>query len=143
MTATRPLAIAALALLAGCAQPEPAAAPGGGSPLLASVHATTFGSDSAVFSLQLTNTAATPLRLEFSSGQQFDFVVLRGAQEVWRWSGDRMFTQALQSEALAPGETRTYTATWAPLPGSAGEYTVRARLTARNAPIEQTTSFRL
>ena len=143
MTPSRLLALTALVLLSGCAQPEPSAAPAGGSPLLASVRATTFGSDSAVFSLQVTNTRTTPLTLNFNSGQQFDFVVLRGTQEVWRYSGEMMFTQALQSETLAPGETETYTATWSPLPGSAGEYTVRALLTARNAPVEQTTRFRL
>ena len=143
MTVPGMLAIAVLGLLAGCAPPEPAAAPTGGSPLLASVHASTFGSDSAVFALQVTNTASAPLRLEFNSGQQFDFVVSSGAREVWRWSAGQMFTQALRSETLAPGETETYTATWAPLPGSAGEYTVRALLTARNAPVEQTTRFRL
>ena len=143
MTACRTLAIAALALLAGCAQPEPGQTTGEGSPLLASVRATTFGSDSAVFSLQVTNVSTAPLALSFRSGQQFDFVVLRGAQEVWRWSAEQMFTQALNTETLAPGETETYTATWAPLPGSGGEYTVRALLTARNAPVEQTTRFRL
>jgi hypothetical protein len=143
MTASRSLAIAALALLGGCARPEPAAAPDGGSPLLASVQATTFGSDSAVFSLQVTNVTTAPLALSFSSGQQFDFIVLRGTQEVWRWSSEQMFTQAFRTETLAPGETETYTATWAPLPGSGGEYTVRALLTARNAPVEQTTRFRL
>jgi hypothetical protein len=114
-----------------------------GSPVLASVKAATFGADSAVFSLQVTNTASGPLPLSFSSGQEFDFIVLRGGQEVWRWSGEQMFTQAFRSETLAPGETRTYTATWAPLPGTSGEYTVRGRLTARNVQAEQTTQFRL
>jgi hypothetical protein len=143
MNASRLLALGALALLAGCTQPDPPASPGGTSPLLASVQASTFGSDSAVFSLQVTNTSSAALTLNFNSGQEFDFVVMRGTQEVWRWAGDRMFTQALRSETLAPGETETYTATWAPLPGSGGEYTVRATLMARNAPVEQTTRFRL
>ena len=143
MNASRLLALGALALLAGCTQPDPPASPGGASPLLSSVQASTFGSDSAVFALQVTNTASAPLTLEFGSGQSYDFVVLRGTQEVWRWSADRMFTQALRSETLPGGATNTYTATWAPLPGSGGEYTVRATLMARNAPVEQTTRFRL
>jgi hypothetical protein len=142
MSAYRLVALAALTLLTACAAREPAAAPEG-SPLLASVKAATFGADSAVFSLQVTNTAAAPLPLDFRSGQEFDFVVLRGTQEVWRWSGDRMFTQALRTDTLAPGETRTYSATWAPVTGSTGEYTVRAVLAARNVQVEQTTSFRL
>ena len=142
MSAYRMAALAALALSIGCAPREPAAAPEG-SPLLASVKAATFGTDSAVFSLQVTNTAAGPVALDFRSGQEFDFVVLRGTQEVWRWSGDRMFTQALRSDTLAPGETRTYSASWAPLRGSAGEYTVRGVLAARNVQVEQATRFRL
>lgn len=142
MSAFRLVALAALALWTGCAPREPPAALEG-APLLASVKATTFGSDSAVFALQVTNTAAEALPLEFRSGQEFDFVVLRGTEEVWRWSGERMFTQALRTDTLAPGETRTYGATWSPLPGSSGEYTVRALLAARNAPVEQTTRFRL
>jgi hypothetical protein len=150
MSCFRFLASVGIAMLWGCAPPEPAANPEGpatgaaqASPLLASVKATTFAADSAVFSLQVTNTAAAPLELSFSSGQSFDFVVLRGTQEVWRWSGDQMFTQAMRSETLGPGETRTYTATWAPTPRTSGEYTVRGRLTARNVRAEQATQFRL
>jgi hypothetical protein len=140
-----------IAMLCACAPPEPDATPEGPvgvgqsetSPLLASVKASTFGADSVVFSLQVTNTAAGPLELSFSSGQSFDFVVMRGAEEVWRWSSDRMFTQALRSDTLAPGETRSYSATWAPVPRASGEYTVHGRLTARNVRAEQSTQFRL
>ena len=141
----RLIGLTAVALLIGCAPFDPGAdaAAADASPLLASVKASTFGADSAVFSLQVTNTAAAPLELRFSSGQTFDFIVSRGAQEVWRWSSEQMFTQALRSETLAPGETRTYTATWVPVPRVSGEYTVRARLTAQNVQTEQTTSFRL
>ncbi|MBW3629490.1 MAG: hypothetical protein KY464_09350 [Gemmatimonadetes bacterium] len=145
MSAFRLLGLTAAALLVGCAQLDPGAAAESSDPppLLASVKASTLGTDSALFSLQITNTAATPLELRFNSGQSFDFVVTRGAQEIWRWSSEQMFTQALRSETLAPGETRTYTATWAPVPRVSGEFTVRARLTAQNAQTEQTTSFRL
>jgi hypothetical protein len=142
MPVFRLLALAGLASLLGCAPQDPPSAPQG-SPLLASVKATTVGADSAVFTLQVTNTAAAPLALTFGSGQTFDFIVMRGAQEVWRWSGDRMFTQSLRSETIGPGETRTYTATWTPLPRASGDYTVRGILTALNVQAEQTTQFRL
>jgi Intracellular proteinase inhibitor len=142
MSVNRMAALAALALIAGCASREPSAGPEG-PPLLASVKAATFGTDSAVFSLQVTNTTAAPVALDFRTGQEFDFVVLRGTEEVWRWSGDRMFTQALRTDTLAAGETRTYSASWAPLPRAAGEYTVRGLLSARNVQVEQATRFRL
>ena len=157
MSAFRLVALAALALVTGCAPPGPPAAPLA-SPLLSSIKATAFGSDSVAFSLQVTNTgsaplvvlsmpvartASAPLVLEFGSGQEFDFVVSRGAQEVWRWSADRMFTQAMRTDTLDADETRTYGATWTPPPGSAGEYTVRGLLATRNVRVEQTMQFRL
>lgn len=52
------------------------------------------------------------ITLRYPTGQRFDIVALRGANEVWRWSGGRVFTQAAGTEVLAPGECRTYTATW-------------------------------
>lgn len=33
-------------------------------------------------------------------------------EEVWRWSDGRLFTQALESRTLDPGETATFTFTW-------------------------------
>ena len=157
MSVYRLVGLAGIAVLVACVPQQPAAQPEG-SPVLSSIKATTFGSDSVAFTLQVTNTASArlvvlsvpvgrvasaPLVLEFGSGQEFDFVVSRGAQEVWRWSADRMFTQALRTDTLAPDETRTYSATWTPPPGSAGEYTIRGSLAARNVRVEQTMQFRL
>lgn len=110
------------------------------SPLLASVQASTAG-DSVDFLLQVTNTSTEPVRLEFTSGQSFDFVVTRDGAEVWRWSADRMFTQALRSEMLAAGATRSFNASWMPPPGARGEYTVTGALTVSNHEVEQSTRF--
>lgn len=99
--------------------------------------------DSVRFVLQVTNAGTQPVPLEFSSGQSFDFVVMQGARELWRWSADRMFTQAMRSETLAPSETRTFTATWAPPAGVHGELTASGFLTARGQRAEQQTRFRL
>jgi hypothetical protein len=142
MSAFRTLCLTAVVLLAACARPQrtaPAAAP----PLLSSVQATAFGSDSVRFTLQVTNTATVPTALNFTGGQSFDFVVSRDAQEVWRWSAGRMFAQGVRSEPLAPGETRTYTAVWAPATRVPGPYVVRGILTAQNARTEQVTPFTL
>lgn len=132
------------AVLIGCSPAEvgnPGATPS--SPvLLSSLQARTFGTDSVTFTLQVTNTSSQPLELSYNSGQEFDFIVSRGQQEVWRWSSDRMFTQALRSETLASGETRTYAETW--VPGSArGDFIVVGRLAARNHSAEQASSFRI
>ena len=95
------------------------------------------------FTLQLSNTGSTPVPLEFTSGQSFDFAVLQGGRELWRWSADQMFTQALRSETLAPGATRTYEATWSPPAGTRGEFTASGILTATNRRVEQRAIFRL
>jgi hypothetical protein len=131
-----------LGALAGCALP--AAAPDGGpaDPLLPSLQATTQG-DSVWFVLQVTNVSESPVRLEFTSGQTHDFAVRAGDREVWRWSADRMFTQALHSRVVAPGETLTYTAAWRPDRGRTGEHTVVGSLAARNHPVRQAMYFRI
>ncbi len=136
-------------VLGACAPPPPPAAPDGpmpasspAGPLTTSLQVQT-GADSVVFVLQVTNTADAPVELEFSSGQQFDFAVLDGTREVWRWSAERGFTQALGSETVAPGATRTYTASWSPPAGTRGRLTARGTLTARNHRVEQASFFTL
>lgn len=58
------------------------------------------------------NTGTQPETLHFSSGQQYDFIVTMAGTEVWRWSADRFFIQALTQFTLAPGAKRTFTETW-------------------------------
>jgi hypothetical protein len=50
--------------------------------------------------------------LRFRSGQRYDFKVLQEGREVWLWSSGKLFTMALTSHDLAPGETLEYRATW-------------------------------
>ncbi len=95
------------------------------------------------FTLQISNTGSIPVPLEFTSGQSFDFAVLQAGREVWRWSADQMFTQALRSETLAPGATRSYEATWSPPAGMRGELTASGVLAASNRRVEQRAIFRL
>jgi hypothetical protein len=128
--------------LAGCAAGAPDPTPSDAPPLLATVQVGTFP-DSVHFVLQVTNTTDRAIELGFSSGQSFDFAVRRGDREVWRWSGDRMFTQALRSETLAPGETKRYDAGWVPGAGASGEYTVTGSLTDREYRVAQSAAFRL
>lgn len=101
--------------------------------------------DSVRFVLQVTNASAAPVEVRFNTGQTFDFLVRddRGA-EIWRWSADMGFTQALRSETLAPGETRTLSAAWRPGAGLAGrELTAVGRLTSGSHPLERRLAFRL
>jgi len=66
-----------------------------------------------------TNCGSQPVRLEFRDGQRYEFTVHTAAgQEVWRWSADRVFTQALGEEAVEPGATVAYTEVWEQVDGN-------------------------
>lgn len=148
------LALAALALLAACVPPEPvppaapveSGGPGGGSatgPLVTtfSVEAT---ADSVRFLLQVTNATQAPVVLEFRSGQSYDFTVTDGGTTVWNWAADMMFTQALRSVTLAPGQTLSFEESWRPAASLRGRaLTATARLTSMSHPVERTQAFRL
>lgn len=145
------LVLLTVALACGaCAPAEPppgspadSGAAAGTAPLLASVQARPFGSDSVQFTLQVTNTTTAPLELSYTSGQTFDFIVSRGGQELWRASSEMMYTQALRTETLAAGATESHSATWTPPAGARGEYSVRGVLTARNVQAAQSATFRI
>lgn len=131
-----------LLLATACAPPGAPAPDDAAGGLIASVQANAAG-DSVTFLLQVTNTSRTPAELTFPSSQEFDFSVERGGRNVWTWSGDRMFAQALRNVTLRAGETRTYEATWRPGPGASGEHVVTGVLTAVEPEIRQSTRFRL
>lgn len=140
--------VAAL-LLAACTPVPPAGEagapvprPDAGAEALVSSLSVEAG-DTVRLTLQVTNATAGPLTLAFTSGQTYDFAVLRGAETLWTWAADQSFMQALRDETLAPGETRTYTESWAPAQPPRGELTARAWLTSSSHPLERTTTFRL
>jgi hypothetical protein len=119
MRTPRPLlALAAAAFLAACpapaAAPPPAGSPAGGAEPLVTTLQVETSADSLRFSLAVTNAGAAPVTLEFPTSQRYDFAVLDGARELWRWSADCGFAQALGTETLAPGQTRTWTEAWRP-----------------------------
>ncbi|HEX8244027.1 MAG TPA: BsuPI-related putative proteinase inhibitor [Longimicrobium sp.] len=149
------LALAALALLSACPRPQPPAAPapspapgegaagGSAGPLVSSLQIQATA-DSVAFTLAVTNATRQPLTLEFRSGQSYDFAVADGGREVWRWSAGLMFTQALRSETLAAGETRTWRESWRPPAELRGrELTATARLVSASHPLTRTQTFRL
>ena len=89
--------------------------------------------------LAITNTGSRPITLRFSSGQQYDFVVTRADKEVWRWSADKVFIQALTSRTLAPSETLKFREIWQQKDNQgrqvpAGEYSIAGLLTTMKSP---------
>lgn len=90
------------------------------------------------FRFSVVNAGDSPVELQFRSGKVADIAVFEGGEEVWRWSEGRLFTQALQSWTLAPGESTDQRFTWEnPPPGT---YTARATLEA-DRDAEATTSM--
>jgi hypothetical protein len=117
-------------------------APGSGLLLGLTADRKTYAVGAPVrLTMSISNPARPTITLQFSSGQHYDFEVRRGRETVWRWSAGRMFTQALTTLTVGPGERRVYSETWnqrdnngQPVP--AGTYTAIATLTtmARSQP---------
>lgn len=149
--------LAAAALAAGCTRPLPPPPSGilpppapppppqtvQSSELVSSLRVET--GDTVTFTLQVTNASAAPVVFNFRSGQSYDFAVrpAGAGAEVWRWSADMGFTQAVRTLTLAPGETWTFGERWTPPPGLRGEFAAIARLVSSDRPVERTTTFRL
>lgn len=122
------------------ADPAPRAPQAGG--LATSLQVETFP-DSVRFVLTVTNAGTAPVTVVFPSGQSYDFVVRADGRELWRWSADMGFTQAVREVPLAPGQTQTFAESWRPPAGTGGQFTAVAQLTSSSHPVERTATFRL
>jgi len=70
------------------------------------------GRNCTVFTVAALNTGEENVNLRFSSGMQFDFVVVSGDTEIWRWSHDKVATMMLTEREIAPGELALYSVVW-------------------------------
>ncbi len=63
--------------------------------------------EDATFRFAVTNRGTETVELTFRTGQYADVTVHDTDTDVtvWRWSDDKMFTQALERVTLSPGET--------------------------------------
>ncbi|MFC7045434.1 BsuPI-related putative proteinase inhibitor [Halobacteriaceae archaeon GCM10025711] len=99
----------------------------------------TAHADAVTFAFTISNAGDDSVELSFPDGCKADFVVESEGAERWRWSEGRMFTQMLETQTLAPGESVIYEGEWdAP---EEGEYTARAALQATNYDLEATAAF--
>lgn len=67
--------------------------------------------------LKVTNTSEKTIILKCNSAQSYDFLATSNTKRftdavVWQWSATRVFAQVLTQFALAPNETRTFSAVW-------------------------------
>lgn len=137
-----PAAALLAALAAACVPASPSAAPAAEGPLVASLSVRT-GGGAVEMALQVTNASEAPVEVTFPSGQSYDFAVRQGERELWRWSADMMFTQAVRTTVLAPGETLDFSERWAPPAGTAGEMEAEGSLVSSSHPLRRTATFRL
>ncbi len=80
----------------------------------------------------LENTSEEEQELNFNTGQRFDIIVLGSKEDVlYRWSQDKMFTQALGTVVLAPEEEKVYDAKIVlPTDIATGDYQMKGLITA-------------
>ncbi|WP_051353045.1 BsuPI-related putative proteinase inhibitor [Thalassobacillus devorans] len=70
-------------------------------------------SDKVTFSFSMENQGDKRYDLGFSSGQKYEIVVKNGeGEEVYRYSKGQMFTQALETKTIAPGESISFEEVW-------------------------------
>lgn len=107
--------------------------------MLTASLSTERGDDDVRFALLVENEGDEPATLSFRSGKRADFAVRDGNEEMWRWSAGRMFTQALGSVTVDPGETLPFEGTWEePEPG---EYTAVGELAADDREVTAETGL--
>ncbi len=99
--------------------------------------------DGVALALHVTNKSDSKVEIRFPSGQTHEFLILDASGgEVWRWSADRMFTQALQTRLLDSDETLTVEGRWDP--GThAGKFTAVAKLTSTTHQVDKQVEFTL
>ena len=81
------------------------------------------------WAFDLKNTGVEPLGLAFSSGQRADVVLSREGVEEYRWSADKVFTEAIETVTIAPGEVLPIVMNDV-LGTAPGEYDLAASVTA-------------
>jgi hypothetical protein len=96
--------------------------------------------DTVAFTLHVSNATNGPVRVEFATGQRYDFEVgTEAGRQIWKWSADRMFTQSFGAESLEVNGSLEYTEEWTG--AREGTYVVRARLVSTNKPVDLRTRF--
>jgi hypothetical protein len=93
--------------------------------------------------LSVSNGTDAVIPVTFMTGQRYDFAVeTESGEEVWRWSADMVFTQAVEEARLGPAEVWEYAEVW-PAVGRAGRFVAVGRLTSADRPVELRVGFEL
>ena len=117
--------------------------------MLDAALAATETDEGVALSLRIENGGPDPVTLDFRTGQRAEFTAYPAgesdgaagdgpgdgdaADSIWRYGAARMFTQALGSETVAPGESVAYEGTWRDPP--AGTYRVAGEAAATDRDV--------
>ena len=84
------------------------------SELPASLSATMDSLVTLTFTLK--NPSSDAIKVTFPSGQRYDFIATDSTtgRDVWRWSADKSFTQALSEQTVPANGTLVFIAQWKP-----------------------------
>ena len=118
--------------------------------------------DGLALSLRIENAGPDPVTLDFRTGQRAEFTAYPASEDagdsdegagnsnesadgsngnrtdpVWRYGAARMFTQALGSETVAPGESVAYEGEWRDPPS--GTYRIVGEATATDRELRAAT----
>ena len=66
----------------------------------------------ATFVLTVLNDTSEEINITYSSSQKYDFLVLNDTDEVWKWSYDKVFTQAIVEESILPNTSISFEEEW-------------------------------
>lgn len=86
------------------------------------------------WTLTLTNGGDSDVELVFGTGQDGDVALSDGETEVYRWSDEMAFTQAVRCQVIPAGATATYELRQPVLDVEPGQYQLRASLAATPKP---------
>ena len=120
---------------------DPPGAPESPSSLAVSLSASVTGEETdptVALALTVRNDGDETVTLRFRTGQRADFAAYpiaagtdspegAGMEPIWRHGEGRLFTQAIGTETLSPGDAATYEGTWSDPPS--GTYAVAGWLT--------------
>lgn len=93
-------------------------------------------------SVTVINKGVNPVEFIFTSAQRYDFIILKGDEEVWRWSNGKVFAMVLEHLLLKPNERKTYTETWKPEDITLGKYKVIG-IIMNQPPLEVSCTFKV
>lgn len=85
--------------------------------------------DTVWWAFEVENVTSEPIDLVFTSGQKGEVVLTQNGVQKYRWSADKVFTEAIETVVLGPGESVSVVLNDVPAV-VAGQYELAGRITA-------------